>query len=190
MDPQGENALLVGNYKAGVRLLDTTDKSAPEEISFYLPNNNGGGATPNAFVVGRRTWVALFGSGDLVYASDMTMGFFVLRLNEQTVLPGASFAVGRRAPEDGLGDVRIVSGAGRHSLEFVTSRPGLSTLSVYDVAGRRVALRPDGERAPGTHVLEWDTRTDTGQRAARGIYLGRLTTPDGTRTVKLLHLAP
>jgi len=55
MFPLGENGLLVANYRLGVRLLDVTDKTNPNEISFYLPNNIGGVADdPNRpFFVGR-----------------------------------------------------------------------------------------------------------------------------------------
>lgn len=184
MDPRGENALLVGNYKLGVRLLDTTDKSAPEEISFYLPNNNGGGADPTPFIVGRRTWVALFGSDNLIYASDMTMGFFVLRLNQRTVLPAA---MARRGQGDGPLDLRVESIAGRHRLAFTTSRAGVSTLSIFDVSGRRVAEIRSTQAGVGRQVLEWAGRAPSGQRAAGGLYLGRLTTPDGSRTVKMVQ---
>jgi hypothetical protein len=36
LDVKGENTLLVANYTMGIRLVDTTNKSAPVETSFYF----------------------------------------------------------------------------------------------------------------------------------------------------------
>jgi hypothetical protein len=189
MDPRGENTLLAGNYHLGVRLLDTTDKTAPEEISFYLPNDHTGDANAPEFFIGRRTWVALFGSDGLVYASDISHGFFILELNPHTVLPAGSSAFARTSePDDRVGSVRVSSGTERHVITFTTSRAGRVSLSIFDVAGRRVADVTGGSGAAGRHTLEWSGSSEAGTRVASGLYLGRLSTPDGVRTVKLVHL--
>jgi len=189
MFPLGENGLLVANYGLGIRLLDVTNKSDPEEISFYLPNNNGGeteGGPP--FVAGRRTYSAVRGKDGLIYASDLNLGFFVVRLNAHTVLPAAAFARGSVAGDEASA-VRVTSGRGEPAVLFSTRKEGRSILTVYDVLGRRVATIDGGTRAAGAQRLAWDARTLGGSRAASGVYLARLLTPDGAHTLKLLRLA-
>ena len=79
LDLMGEDTLLVANYTMGVRLVDTTDKTDPVEVSFYLPNANKNTACTQAcFFQGRETWGAYFGSDGYIYASDYWLGFFVI----------------------------------------------------------------------------------------------------------------
>jgi hypothetical protein len=188
MMPLGENGLLVANYDLGIRLLDVTNKTNPQEISFYLPNNVGGetqGGPP--FVSGRRTYAALRGKDGLIYASDLNLGFFVVRLNSQTVLPAGAFArTGSQRPGDGVTDVSVSLGS---DVTFATRTDGRSTLAVYDVSGRRVATVDGGRRPAGAQRLAWNARMKGGARVASGVYFARLTTPDGERTLKLVRLA-
>ena len=200
MDPHGENSLILGNYGLGVRLIDMSVKAAPEEISFYLPNSSGQAdlSHPELYV-GRRTWVALFGSDGLVYASDINLGFFIISLNPHTVLPAGA---GRFKPiGDGdaasagavPADFRFSSGAygsGSHSVTFTMKRDGLISLTIYDAAGRRVASVARGYATTGTHTLRWDGRVASGRQAPNGLYFARLSTPDGDRSGKLVHLIP
>jgi hypothetical protein len=53
------------------------------------------------------------------------------------------------------------------------------TLTVYDVAGRRVRSLLDGSfQAAGLHAVQWDGRDDTGERVSSGIYYSRLKAGD------------
>jgi len=80
LDVRGENTLLVANYTAGIRLIDTSVKSAPVETSFYLPNANKNQACNQAcFFQGRETWGAYYGTDGRIYASDFWLGFFVVQ---------------------------------------------------------------------------------------------------------------
>ena len=58
---------------------------------------------------------------------------------------------------------------------------GTVELSIYDIAGRRVATPASGELAAGRHTVAWDA---TGTPA--GIYIARLVTADGTLTTRLV----
>ncbi len=79
LDRKGEDTLLVANYTMGVRLVDTTDKANPVEVSFYLPNANKSTAcNQNCFFQGRETWGSYFGSDGYIYASDFWLGFFII----------------------------------------------------------------------------------------------------------------
>ena len=47
-------------------------------------------------------------------------------------------------------------------------------LSVYNLAGQRVATLVDGPREAGTYTVRWDGRDDGGVELASGMYLYRL----------------
>lgn len=80
LDVKGENRLLVANYTMGIRLIDTTNKASPKEVSFYLPNANKNLACNQAcFFQGRETWGSYFGSDGRIYASDFWLGFFIVQ---------------------------------------------------------------------------------------------------------------
>ena len=53
-------------------------------------------------------------------------------------------------------------------------RAGLGDVSVFDVAGRRVAEIAIARFQPGRYVFRWDGRTAEGARAGRGIYFVRM----------------
>ncbi len=52
---------------------------------------------------------------------------------------------------------------------------GRVELTVYDVAGRRVATVFDGEAEAGFHEVTWNGRSGTGEPVASGVYFYRLT---------------
>ncbi len=57
-------------------------------------------------------------------------------------------------------------------------------LTVFDITGRIVRTLIDQQLAAGTHRVQWDGKNHTGQPAASGVYLFRLSTPDYQQTVK------
>jgi hypothetical protein len=61
-------------------------------------------------------------------------------------------------------------------------------LSVYDVAGRRVATLVDGEVDGGYHDAVWNGTSDSGEAVATGIYFARLSAAGETRTQKMILL--
>jgi hypothetical protein len=61
-------------------------------------------------------------------------------------------------------------------------------LGLYDVHGRFVATLFDGEAPAREQWLTWDGRSDAGTPAQPGLYLARLQTAWGERTVKLVVL--
>jgi hypothetical protein len=60
------------------------------------------------------------------------------------------------------------------ALRWTLSRSGPVRLSVYDAAGRRVALLRDGVQAAGGHSETFALRDDAGRDLASGLYLLRL----------------
>ena len=70
---------------------------------------------------------------------------------------------------------------------FSLSAPQTVRLDVLDVLGRRVAVLADGPLAAGPHEATWDGRSG-GVRVGSGVYVLRLTTPDGVQTRTVVRL--
>jgi hypothetical protein len=65
------------------------------------------------------------------------------------------------------------------TVRFTLRQPGAVTLTVHDVAGRKVATLVPGEVLPaGTHDLAWHGRDARGRPVASGTYLLRLAGDD------------
>ncbi len=64
-------------------------------------------------------------------------------------------------------------------IAFELKRSQTVELTVYDVAGRRVASLFRGRLEAGPHTASWDGRTEGGVPAAAGIYRYVLKTPEG-----------
>ncbi len=71
-------------------------------------------------------------------------------------------------------------------IAYATPRDGHVTLSIYDVTGRRVRILVDGHVVAGEHAAHWDGRTDTGLRAASGVYFARVAGADAVDSIKLM----
>jgi hypothetical protein len=56
------------------------------------------------------------------------------------------------------------------SISYVTPARGHVTLRVFSVAGCVVATLVNDVIGPGEHIVVWDGKTDTGERAASGVY--------------------
>ena len=72
------------------------------------------------------------------------------------------------------------------TIDFGMPRTGDVNLSVYDLSGRLVRTLVAGQVAAGQHLARWDGRDDQGAQAASGIYLYRLTTPEGALSRKMM----
>ena len=73
-------------------------------------------------------------------------------------------------------------------IEFMIEQAGDVVLSVFDLAGRRVATMPQGALGAGSHSVTWDGNSDLGSPAAAGQYWYVLDTPSGrvSRSMTLL----
>jgi len=65
-------------------------------------------------------------------------------------------------------------------LEFALPSAASVDLSVFDASGRRVVTLAHGELSAGTHPVTWDGRESDGRPVAAGLYLARLSTPQGS----------
>jgi hypothetical protein len=77
----------------------------------------------------------------------------------------------------------------RSGTSFAFDLPAESSvnLDVFDVSGRRVHSLAAPYPA-GRHQVAWDGRSDSGARAAAGVYYARLITTSGERTLRVVLL--
>jgi hypothetical protein len=61
-------------------------------------------------------------------------------------------------------------------------------LAVYDSSGRVLRVLLDGHAGPGLHTLEWDGRTESGSRAASGLYFCRLMCGGSVSVMKMVKV--
>jgi hypothetical protein len=73
--------------------------------------------------------------------------------------------------------------AGTVRLRFAAARPGRLAMEIYDAAGRHVRTLANGATGAGERVIDWDARTDAGERVSAGVYFvrGRLDMPGQPR---------
>lgn len=208
LDVRGENELLVANYALGIRLVDTSDKTAPVEAAFYFPNANESDACKqDCGFNARATWGSYFGSDGRIYASDIGRGFFIVEQRARGVASGAALASGaapagrsagdgpdmsaRVASRGGTAPVRLralVRGSGvDFAFSLTTPRESQARIMVYDVQGRLVSSKDLGTLPAGEHSVSWTPRDAQGRLPSRGIYFARVESGAAAATVKFVH---
>ena len=73
------------------------------------------------------------------------------------------------------------------TLQFSLERAGSARLSVFDVAGRRLATLAHGDHAAGSHRARWDGRADDGEPVAAGVYFAVLEVDGSLRTKRIVR---
>ena len=74
------------------------------------------------------------------------------------------------------------------TLRFVLSEPGLASLAVYDIHGRRVAVLAEGRFPAGEISVSWDRMNVLGNKVGSGIYFALLQAGDSRASAKLVLL--
>jgi hypothetical protein len=77
---------------------------------------------------------------------------------------------------------------GGTAMSFNLPAPERATLSVYNVAGRKVATVADREFGAGRHDVTWNGVDSTGRPVPAGIYFYRLDAGTNTSTRKMIVL--
>jgi len=152
---------------SGLHVVSLEDPAEPRLV---------GGVSP-----GLRVWDVVAGA-DRIYLGAGRSG-----RNRVVTVPPACLASATAAPvvaRPGGRGIAAVPNPFRPctSVEFSIGRAGPVALSVYDVAGRRVAQLADRRMAAGSHRVVWDGRSEEGVEVAAGVYFLRLRTDEGTRT--------
>ena len=162
------------------------------KIDWTAPSNNGGatitsftatsnpaGGTCTVFGAGATTCTISTG---LSYGTAYT--FTVTATNSAGASP-ASAASTVLTPTGLLpGSFALLSNGAARPFAFVLTPEALAsdkafTLSILDLRGRTIWARTAHPAKDGTRMLEWNGRTAAGQAASAGLYMVRVTTPDG-----------
>ena len=73
-------------------------------------------------------------------------------------------------------------------MDIRVDRPGTIRISVYNVAGQRVALLLNEYRGAGNHRAQWDGRNEKGAMVGNGTYLVVIEGPTGRSVRKIIVL--
>jgi len=73
----------------------------------------------------------------------------------------------------------------RTTVSFAVDRGRHVNVSVFDIAGRQIALLADRTYGSGRHSIEWDGRDSAGRVVASGTYMVRMTTDDQVDSRKI-----
>lgn len=76
----------------------------------------------------------------------------------------------------------------RVTISYTLPHEALTTLRIYDVAGRLVRSLVDAFLTAGPHNTAWDGRTASGEAACSGTYFARLASDGTTASIKLILL--
>lgn len=71
------------------------------------------------------------------------------------------------------------------TVSFTLPKEGFTTMTVYNIAGQKVATLVSDDLTSGTHSVVWDGRDTSGTVVASGIYIMRLVSGKHTATAKL-----
>ncbi len=74
------------------------------------------------------------------------------------------------------------------TLAFSLPKPGKTTLTIYNVLGRKIRTLLNRTVAAGQHRVQWDGRDDSGREAASGLYLVRLRSGNQVASRKIVKL--
>ena len=72
------------------------------------------------------------------------------------------------------------------SISINIPEDGAATVSVYNIAGRKIATPASERIAGGTTNLPWECRDDSGNRLPAGVYIVRVETETGCSTAKVV----
>ena len=74
------------------------------------------------------------------------------------------------------------------TIEYSIAEEGDVRLEVFDALGHPVFTLATGSRTPATYTVAWNGRSSNGREVPSGIYVIRLTTPQGTSAVRALKV--
>lgn len=74
------------------------------------------------------------------------------------------------------------------NIAFELAKAGAIQIDIYNAKGQKVRKLLADNLASGRHTAAWDGKDDNGRSLASGIYLYRMTSPEGSQTRKMLLL--
>ena len=160
-----------------------TDNLSPSRVRMFDPNPDQPGSSVSHFDVSAfpNALMEPAINPDLSQSVDMTLynfadiGWFPQFLNAPGApAEGLAFALAPNPTTDG------------GTLRFRLARSQRVELSLFDLAGRRIARLADGVMDAGEHDVRWNRTDAQGHKVAAGIYRARLRTGGEERTLSVV----
>jgi choice-of-anchor B domain-containing protein len=167
------NIAVIAHYTAGIRIVDISNPTSPQEIAWYdtYPSNN------NANFSG--CWsVFRFPSGKII-GGDISSGLFVIKIGFLTGVGGINTTADKFSLEQNYPNPFNPSTTIKYSLPKNT----YVTIKVHDIIGRQVAALTDGYETAGEHTINYDA-----SRLPSGVYFYTLKTEEFSDTKKMTLL--
>jgi hypothetical protein len=119
------------------------------------------------FMLGGRIGNGFFYSGapDRVDLMENILNYFGLMVHAAGAEAASVTALGRACPNPFNPTTKVA---------YSTAERGRVGIRVYNLAGRLVRTLVDAPQEPGEHDAVWDGTTDSGVRAASGVYFIRM----------------
>jgi hypothetical protein len=93
--------------------------------------------------------------------------------------PEAGFALAQNYPNPFAASTTI---------SYKLSSAGNARIDIFNLRGQLVRSLVNSAKAAGSHTIEWDGKDSNGSRVANGIYMYRLSSPEGTLFRKMLMI--
>jgi hypothetical protein len=174
--------------------VDLVSSNLPSEVRVWLGNGRGGFGPPARFDTGDGPYAVVIadldgdGWADLATADNTSNTVSVL-FGDGAGGFGVPPTVGVPSPSRSsaltLAPVHPNPVASAATIRFVLPGDGLVTLTILDVAGRRVARLEDGFLPAGEHAARWDRRGADGAIVPPGVYVCELRFGGKTRSGRI-----
>ncbi|HOH47456.1 MAG TPA: T9SS type A sorting domain-containing protein, partial [Candidatus Cloacimonadota bacterium] len=99
--------------------------------------------------------------------------------NEESSAPSPAFGLLQNHPNPFNGSTTI---------DYKLGQPGHVRLEIFNLRGQLVRSLVSDAKSVGIHSTSWDGRDDSGRSIGSGVYLYRLTSPEGSLTKRMLIL--
>ncbi|MDO9391902.1 MAG: FlgD immunoglobulin-like domain containing protein, partial [bacterium] len=139
-------------------------------------NPNGGFGMGTGYVHQSSVWTGVYGHNFVLYGSLTPTGVAGQPVDQPLV---HKFALAPAWPNPARGSAR---------LNFSLDKASQVVLSVYNLAGQKVATVASGSYPAGKHQVVWRGRDAKGNSVPGGVYLYRIQAGDRTATGKLVWL--
>lgn len=163
-------------------VLSWRTRPGPEDLAGYRLDRAGAGAWETVVDLTRETgFVDARGGPGSRYRLTAVNGLGQpLVLGEASPRPGAALAAWPMPYRGGALQVSFATSSG------VGGGPGLATVEIYDVTGRRVRTLVRGEFPAGYQTAIWDGRNERGLGVPSGLYVIRATTGGSSQSLKVV----
>ena len=170
-------------YDEGIRVLDIDDPSNPREIAAFIPDPVATG--PGLF------W-GIFADDDLVFASDILSGLFILELEDDEEEDDEEEEEEEEEEEDDL-DKTIASGIKSSvpgdfflfqnhpnpfnpetEIRFQLPEASHVVIRIINTLGQEIRILAERQYETGYHNVRWDGKDNNGNLVSSGIYLYQL----------------